>query len=100
MSKNSIRAEHDFINSADLPTAKHAWDALKARHEVQGPIQQVLLIQEAMDICYSHSGEQLSITSSRFADMNERIWNIGTPSRDLFLCILMINGLSREFTNV
>ena len=100
MSKNSVRAEHDFINGADLPTTKHAWDALKARHEVQGPIQQVLLIQEALDIHYSRSGEQLSITSSRFADLNECIWNMGTPSHDLFLCILMINGLLGEFTDV
>ena len=100
MSKNSVRVEHDFINGMDISTAKHAWDALKAWHEVQGPIQQVLLIQEALDICYSHSGEQLSVTSSRFADLNERIWNMGTPSRDLFLCILMINGLSGEFTDI
>ena len=95
-----LSAEYDFINGTDLPTAKHAWDALKAQHEVQGPIQQVLLIQEAMDIHYSHSGKQLSITSSKFADLNKRIWYMGTPSHNLFLCILMINGLSGEFTDV
>ena len=100
MSKNSVRAEHDFINGADLPTAKHAWDALKAQHKVQGPIQQVLMIQEALDICYSCSGKQLSITSSRFADLNKYIWNMETPSWDLFLCILMINGLLEKFTDV
>ena len=54
MSKNSVRAEHDFINGADLPTAKHAWDALKARHEVQGPIQQVLLDRKSTRLNSSH----------------------------------------------
>src|SRR5271169_3788012 len=81
MSNKSTRAEHDFINGGDILTARNAWDALKKRHEVQGPIQQVLLIQEALDVRYSHSGEQLSVTSSRFADLNECIWNMGTPSR-------------------
>ena len=50
MSKNPIRAEHDFIIGADITTVKQAWDALKKQHEVQGPIQQVLLIQEALEI--------------------------------------------------
>lgn len=100
MSNKSVRAEHDFINGANITTAKHAWDALKKRHEIQGPIQQALLIQEALDVRYSRSGEQLSVTSSKLADLNERIWNLGTPSPDLFLCILMINALSGEFTDV
>ena len=53
MSNKSVRAEHEFINGANINTAKKAWDALKKRHEVQGPIQQVLLIQEALDVQYS-----------------------------------------------
>ena len=73
MSKNSVRAEHDFINGINITTAKQAWDALKGWHEVEGPIQQVLLIQEALEIRYTHSGEDLSVTSSRFANLNERI---------------------------
>ena len=100
MSNRSVRAKHDFINGGDITSAKQAWDALKKRHEIQGPIQQVLLIQEALEVRYTRSGEQLSVTSSKLADLNERIWNMGTPSRNLFLCILMINALSGELTDV
>ena len=58
-----------------------------------GPLQ-------ALDVRYLHSGEQLSVTSSRLADLNDCIWNMGTPSPDLFLCILMINALSGDLTDV
>ena len=100
MSKNSVRAEHDFINGINITTTKQAWDTLKGWHEVQGLIQQVLLIQEVLKIQYTCSGEDFSVTSSRFANLNEHIWNMGNPSPDLFLCILMINGLSGEFTDI
>ena len=100
MSNKSARAEHDFINGNEITTTKQAWKALKKHHEIQGPIQQVLLIQEALDVRYSHSGEQLSVTGSRLADLNDHIWNMGTPSPDLFLCILMINALSGDLTDV
>ena len=53
MSNKSVRAEHVFVNAVNITTAKNAWDALKKQHEVQGPIQQVLLIQEALDVRYS-----------------------------------------------
>lgn len=100
MSNKSIRAEHDLINAKEITTAKQAWDALKRRHEIQGPVQQVLLLREALAIRYSRSGEQLSVTSSRLTDLNDRIWNMGTLSRELFLRILMINAFSDDLSDV
>ncbi|KAJ3821267.1 hypothetical protein EV361DRAFT_793819, partial [Lentinula raphanica] len=87
----STRAERPFIESAK--TAKEAWDALKARHEQAGPVKQALLIQEALGIRYSRT-EPFSATSSKLNDLNTRIWAMGTPSEELFLCILMMNAMN------
>ncbi|KAJ3992527.1 hypothetical protein F5050DRAFT_1553873, partial [Lentinula boryana] len=66
---------------------------LKARHKKAGPVKQVLLIQEALGIRYSRT-ETFSSTSSKISELNTRIWAMGTPSEELFLCILMINTMT------
>ena len=80
-------------------STKDMWDSLKARHEQEGPITQILLIQEALNVRYSRS-ERLSTVSTKLADLNTRIFAIGIPTKDVFLSILMLNSLSGELTNV
>ncbi|THU81492.1 hypothetical protein K435DRAFT_809041 [Dendrothele bispora CBS 962.96] len=84
-------SEQEIIN--DATTAEEAWTKLKDRHSQEGPVKQVQLIQDALAIRYSAS-EKLATTSSKLTNLNKRIWAMGAPSPELFLCILMINSMS------
>ena len=89
--------EQEFIEGKT--TAKAVWDSLKSRHEQEGPITKILLIQEALNVRYSRT-ERLSSISTKLADLNTRIFAIGIPTKDVFLSILMLNSLSGELTNI
>ena len=89
--------EQEFIEGK--ATTAEVWTALKSRHEQEGPITQILLIQEALNIHYSKT-ERLSAVSTKLADLNTHIFAIGIPTKDVFLSILMLNSLSGELTNV
>ena len=80
-------------------SAKDAWDALTKRHEKQGAMAQILLIQEAFALRYTKT-EPLSATSLRLSQLLSHIYAIGIPSQDMFLCIVMLNALTGEFANV
>ena len=75
------------------------WSALKSHHKQEGPITQILLIQEVLNIRYLKS-ERLSSASTKLADLNTHIFAIGIPTKDVFLSSLMLNSLSGELTNV
>ncbi|KAK0468819.1 hypothetical protein IW261DRAFT_1573431 [Armillaria novae-zelandiae] len=98
MNLKAVKAEKDFM-SGHSSSSKAVWTALKMCHEQEGPIIQVNLIQEALNIRYSRS-EWLAITTSRLVELNTRIWKMGSPSPNLFLCILMLNSLSGELATV
>ncbi|THU87200.1 hypothetical protein K435DRAFT_804496 [Dendrothele bispora CBS 962.96] len=84
-------AEQEVIE--DAVTAQDAWKLLVKRHAQEGPVKQVQLIQEALGIHYS-SSEKYSSTSSKLTTLNKRIWDMGSLSSELFLCIIMINSMS------
>src|ERR1700690_3284519 len=65
--------EQEFIDGKTI--ASEIWTALRVRHEQEGPIAQILLIQQALDLCYSKS-ERLSSTSIKLADLVARIYAI------------------------
>ncbi|THU96382.1 hypothetical protein K435DRAFT_797357 [Dendrothele bispora CBS 962.96] len=84
-------AEQEVIEEAK--TAEAAWKILVQRHAQEGPVKQVQLIQEALSVRYS-SSEKYSTTSSKLTTLNKRIWDMGSLSSELFLCIIMINLMS------
>ncbi|THU78597.1 hypothetical protein K435DRAFT_811417 [Dendrothele bispora CBS 962.96] len=84
-------AEQEIIEGAK--TAEAAWNLLVQRHAQEGPVKQVQLIQEALNIRYS-SSEKYSTTSSKLTTLNKRIWDMGSLNSELFLCIIMINSMS------
>ncbi|THV06970.1 hypothetical protein K435DRAFT_789061 [Dendrothele bispora CBS 962.96] len=84
-------AEQEIIEGAN--TAQTAWNLLTQRHAQEGPVKQVQLIQEALNVRYS-SSEKYSSTSSKLTTLNKRIWDMGSLSSELFLCIIMINAMS------
>ncbi|THU94136.1 hypothetical protein K435DRAFT_839995 [Dendrothele bispora CBS 962.96] len=84
-------AEQEVIDGAS--TAEAAWKLLVKRHAQEGPVKQVQLIQEALNVRYSPS-EKYSTTSSKLTTLNKRIWDMGSLDSELFLCIIMINSMS------
>ncbi|THU81941.1 hypothetical protein K435DRAFT_872818 [Dendrothele bispora CBS 962.96] len=84
-------AEQEIIEGAN--TAQAAWTLLTQRHAQEGPVKQVQLIQEALNVRYS-SSEKYSTTSSKLTTLNKHIWDMGSLSLELFLCIIMINSMS------
>jgi gag-polypeptide of LTR copia-type len=89
--------EQEYIESHG--TTADVWSSLKSRHEQEGLITQILLIQEALNVRYLKS-ERLSAVSTKLSDLNSRIFAIGIPTKDVFLSILMLNSLSGELSNV
>lgn len=83
--------ELEFIENC--PSAISMWTTLKGRHELQGPISQVTLIQEALLVRYSLT-TPFSDMTTKLRDLNRRIWDMGAPTAEKFLCILMLLALS------
>ena len=83
--------ELSFID--DCSTALSTWTTLKARHQCQGTVSQIHLMQEAFVIRYSTS-TPFADTSEKLRTLNDRIWAMGAPTADSFLVILMLLALS------
>jgi hypothetical protein len=60
-------------------------------------MSQVTLIQEALAIRYS-SSIPFADTTLILRDLNRRIWDMGAPTPEGFLCILMLLALSADDT--
>ena len=90
--------ELSFID--DCPSALSTWTTLKARHQCQGTVSQINLMQEAFSVRYSLS-TPFTETSEKLRTLNDRIWAMGAPTINSFLVILMLLALSpSEFHGV
>ena len=80
------------LKGGGATTAKAAWTALKARHENEGPIHQVNLLQKALatkctkEIPLPEMGHQI-------CEDIKRAFTIGTLNKDLLCCIALMNAL-------
>jgi len=86
-------SEHPFIEHC--ATAEEIWSTLQKCHVHQGPMSQVTLIQEALVVRYS-SSVPFAETMLILRDLNRRIWDMGAPTSEGFLCILMLLALSAD----
>jgi len=86
-------SEHPFIEGCD--STKAVWLTLQQHHVHQGPMSQVTLIQEALSARYS-SSTPFAETTLILCNLNRRIWDMGAPNPEGFLCILMLLALSAD----
>ena len=87
-------SEHPFIKKCT--TAQDVWSTLEKHHVHQGPMSQItLIIQEVFSTYYS-SSTLFASTTLVLQDLNRRIWDMGTPTPEGFLCILMLLALSTD----
>ncbi|KAF8878628.1 hypothetical protein BD779DRAFT_1474708 [Infundibulicybe gibba] len=79
---------------------KDMWDVLKNRHEKQGPISQILLLQEALAIRYSHS-VPFAETIAHIDEVNEHLRDMGPITHESIHCIIHLFALGApEMQNV
>jgi transposase InsO family protein len=85
------KEEWDFAEP--LKGAKACWDGVIARHQNEGPIRQVQLLQEALSLQCSKA-TPLTVTASQICTAIARAFEMGQLTQDLFTCIALLNSLS------
>jgi hypothetical protein len=80
--------------------AQKAWENLVNRHEKQGPITQVRLIQEVLSISYPKDTSAWSTTTDRIHDLCTRIFSQAVPTFDVLFMVAMLNALEREVDHI
>ncbi|KZT20698.1 hypothetical protein NEOLEDRAFT_1075039 [Neolentinus lepideus HHB14362 ss-1] len=95
----AVQEERRIIDAA--PDTATAWTNLRARHEQQGPLTQLTLIEEAFATWYTPD-ERLATTSHNLMELVKRIWVIGIPTEEVFvrIAIIMLNALGDHFRGV
>ena len=73
-------------------TVKKAWDSLKLRHENEGPIHQVNLLQKALATTCTRD-TPLPETACQICKDIKCAFTIGTLNKDLLCCIALMNVL-------
>ncbi|KAG1877576.1 hypothetical protein DFJ58DRAFT_619083, partial [Suillus subalutaceus] len=94
------RVSHDDKRTLDGITLAHvAWNALRSRHQKLGPIAQILKIQELLNVRYSKATSLLE-TSHCLTEGVRSIFDMGIPTQQVFLSIIMLNALSGDLSHV
>src|SRR6202167_2174026 len=93
-----------YVDDRELPSllsenAHTVWNNLITRHEKQGPITQVRLIQEVLSISYSKDVTTWQATTDRMRDLCARIYAQAVPTQDIMFMLAMLTGLEREADN-
>ena len=87
-------SEHMYIKKDDGSpmTAKSAWDGLKVRHENEGPIWEVNLLQKALAAKCTKDTPLLE-TGCQICEDIRYTFTIGTLKEDLLRCIALMSAL-------
>ena len=80
------------LDTGGATTAKVAWDNLRARHENEGPIRQVNLLQKALAAKFTKE-TPLPETGRQICEDIKRAFTIGTLNEELLCCIALMNAL-------
>jgi hypothetical protein len=94
-----------YVDDGELPSllsdnAHTVWKNLLTRHEKQGPITQVRLIQEVLSISYSRDVTTWQATTDCMRDLCDRIYAQAVPTKDVMFMLAMLTGLEREADNI
>lgn len=87
--------ELDFVKDATL-TASNMYFALKTRHEQRGPTSQLTMIADALAIEFRRN-IPLDQTVQKIRAANDAIWAMGAPSPDIFLSLLLVQALKKNY---
>lgn len=88
------KSEKDFFDRSK-PSKKN-WETLKERHQNEGPVKQVTLLQQALNTQCSKE-EPLPLTARKICDLIQRAFEIGTITPDLLCSIALLNSLSSHY---
>ncbi|KAF8221466.1 hypothetical protein L208DRAFT_1531995 [Tricholoma matsutake] len=87
-------SKHLFIDIKKGPDVN--WTTLKDRHQKEGPVHQVQLLQQALSIqCMKDI--PLPETAEKICNLIERAFSMGDIKADLLCCIALLNSLSDNF---
>jgi hypothetical protein len=92
--------DSELPNLVGVVDASVAWNNLLARHEQQGPITQVRLIQEALSVSYTDDVSSWPATTDRLRDICARIYSQVVPTQDVMFLVLMLNALEQKADHI
>ena len=87
--------EQDFVKDHSL-TASTMYIALKTRHEQRGPTTQLTMIADALAIDFQRT-VLLDQTVQKIRAANDAIWAMGAPSAEIFLSLLLVCALKKNY---
>ena len=87
--------ELDFVKSTNL-SASSMYAMLKNRHEQRGPTSQLTMISDALSIDFKRN-VPLDQTVQQIRATNEAIWAMGAPSPEVFLSLLLVRALRKNY---
>ena len=80
------------LDTGGATTAKVAWENLRTRHENEGPIRQVNLLQKALAAKFTKDNP-LPETGRQICEDIKCAFTIGTLNEELLCCIALMNAL-------
>ena len=92
--------DSELLYLTGVADASVAWNKLLARHEKQGPITQVRLIQEALSISYSDDVSSWPTTTDRLHELCSRIYSQLVPDEDVMFLVTMLNALEQKANHI
>ena len=82
-----------------IDTSYDVFQALRRRHEKLGLYAQLLLLKEALEICFDME-TLLSTTVTQIWELHNRIYSMGPIDQDKLFSILLINALGNLFPHL
>ena len=92
-------AEWKALGDPPRSDAKVYWEKLKARHSSDGPVAQVYLLKQAMNIVITSPSESITKTIDKAADLVHRAYAMNSTDglvEETFLSIIALNTLGKE----
>ena len=87
--------EQDFVKDPSL-TASNMYYTLKTHHKQRGPTTQLTMIADALAIDFQRT-VPLDQTVQRIRAANDAIWAMGAPSAEIFLSLLLVRALKKNY---
>lgn len=82
--------EREFVK--DAATAKACWDSLKTRHEKEGPVRQLQLLTEALNMSFSPN-IPLPQTAATMHNLVKRAFAAGDLTCDVITSLVFLRGM-------
>jgi hypothetical protein len=94
LASSVAKSERPFLDMTKGPDVN--WTSLQARHQKEGPVRQVQLLQQALSIqCTKDT--PLPETAEQICTLIERAFAMGDIKADLLCSIALLNSLSDHF---